>query len=153
MNWQQPVDDFDLRLAAAREAILANRTDPWKAVELFEPILEELRYQPDIRDRWLPPIRRLGREMFEVLGSSREPVAMEVRHYCWHLQSLGDWGPSSILDMLMVTLNRFAHYASHEVDCCSICAEYPMDLPHQGSSEGRAHFNEWLRQRGENPDA
>ncbi len=72
---------------------------------------------------------------------------MEVRHYCWHLQHLGDPNASpasSLADMLMVTLTRFAHYQHHESHRCPICAEFPEDLPFQGSPGGRAHFHEWL---------
>jgi hypothetical protein len=32
MDWREPSDDFARRLAAARETVLANTTDPWQAM-------------------------------------------------------------------------------------------------------------------------
>jgi hypothetical protein len=154
MDWRHPADDFGRQLASAYEAILANQADPWKAVEPFEPILEELRIDSVLRERHLPRVRSLGRELFERLRSLHQPVAMEVRHYCWHLQYLGDFETSSgIRDMFMITITRFAMYANHQSDQCTICKEYPEDLPHRNGPEGRAHFYEWLRKKGHDPHA
>jgi len=150
MDWQQPSDEFGRRLAVARETVLAHTTDPWNAVAPFESILEELKVVASAREEKLARLRSLGRNLFAEIGSGGVPVAMEVRHYCWHLQHLGDptGSPtSSVTDMLMVTLTRFAHYESHEVVRCFICAEFPGDRPFQGSPGGRAHFHEWLKQR------
>jgi hypothetical protein len=155
MDWRQPPDEFGRRLAVAREAVLSNTTDPWHAVGPFESILEELRYFASAREEKLARLRSLGRQLFAEIRSGGGPVAMEVRHYCWHLQHLGDptGSPaSSVTDMLMVTLTRSAHYKGHEVKRCSICAEFPADLPFQGSPGGRAHFREWLKQRSGTDD-
>lgn len=150
MDWRQPPDNFARQLDAAREAILSNATDPWHAVEPFEPILEELKDVPGTRAEKLSRIRSLGRELFDELRSAGGPVAMEVRHYCWHLQHLGDPNgspASSLKDMLMVTVTRFAHYGGHEASRCSICHQFPNDLPFQGGARGRAYFNEWIRRK------
>jgi hypothetical protein len=150
MHGRDPPDNFVRQLDAAREAVLANITDPWHAVEPFEPILEELTYDPVARAEKLPLVRSLGRELYSELRSAGRPVAMEVRHYCWHLEHLGaPTGPASTIlkDLLMVTLTRFAHYRGHRSDWCSVCAEFPADLPFQGSPGGRAHFYEWLKQK------
>ncbi len=147
MDWQQPPDKFARQLDAAREAILANTIDPWHAVEPFEPILEKLIDLPAAPAEKLSRIRSLGCALFAELRSAGRPVAMEVRHYCWHLQHLGDPNgspASSLKDMLMVTVTRFAHYRGHEAGRCSICSDFPNDLPFQGGARGRAHFNEWL---------
>lgn len=150
MDWRHAADRFARQLDAAREAVLANTTDPWHAVEAFEPILEELIDAPQAREEKLPRVRSLGRDLFAELRAEGRPIAMEVRHYCWHLQHLDDPDrspASSLKDMLMVTLTRFAHYEGHEVDRCFLCAEFLEDLPFQGSASGRAHFHVWLRRR------
>ncbi|SIO60550.1 hypothetical protein SAMN05444166_6437 [Singulisphaera sp. GP187] len=150
MDWRQPSDEFGRRLAVARKTVLANTTDPWRAVEPFEPILAELRYVATAREEKLARLRSLGRQLFAEIRSGCGPIAMEVRHYCWHLQHLGDptGSPaSSLIDMLMVTLTRFAHYEGHEVERCFICAEFREDLPFQGSPGGRDHLREWLKRR------
>jgi hypothetical protein len=150
MDWRQPADEFARQLAAARETFLAHTTEPWHAVEPFEPILEALKYVPSAREGKLSRVRSLGRELFAELRSFGGPVSMEVRHYSWHLQHLDDpdGSPSpSLKAMLMATLTRFAHYEGHQVDRCFICAEFPSDLPFQGSPGGRAHFHEWIRRR------
>lgn len=148
MNWRHPDDEFGHQLASAYEAILANRADPWRAVELFEPILEELGTSPVVRAQRLPRVHSLGQELVESLRSSHDPVAMEVRHYCWHLQYLGDFDTSSGLkDMLICTLTRFAGFAHHRSDWCPICKEYPSDLPHLSRPDERAHYREWLRKK------
>jgi hypothetical protein len=155
MDWRQPPDEFGRRLAVAHKAVLVNTTDPWRAVEPFEPILEELRFVASAREEKLARLRSLGQQLFAEIHSGGDPVAMEVRHYCWHLQHLEDpmgSTASSVTDMLMVTLTRFAHYAGHEVGRCSICAEFPGDLPSQGRPGGREHFREWLRQRSGDGD-
>jgi hypothetical protein len=156
MDWRQPPDHFAWQLDAAREAVRANTTDPWHAVEPFEPILEELNEVLTAREEKLPRVRSLGRELFAELRSAGRPVAMEVRHYCWHLQHLGDPNgspASSLKDMLMVTVTRFAHYEGHAAGRCFICAEFPEDLPFQGSPHGRAHFDEWLKRKYGEDDA
>src|SRR4051794_2982540 len=56
-KWQHPADDFGPQLAAACEALLTYRADPWKAVEHFEPILEQLKYNPIVCEQWLPSVR------------------------------------------------------------------------------------------------
>jgi len=153
VDWRQPPDDFGRQLTAAREELLANTADPWHAVEPFEPILVGLRSLSSAPEEKLARVRSLGRELFAEIRSRRGPVAMEVRHYCWHLQHLEDRNGSafsSLTDLLMVTLTRFAHYKGHEVGRCSICAEFPGDLPFQGSPGGRAHFREWLGRRSDN---
>jgi hypothetical protein len=150
LDWRQPDDDFRRELETARVTLLANTTRPFDAVAPFEPILEELRRVRAVRDAKLPRIRSLGRELFAELSVRAVPVSMEVRHYCWHLQHLGDPNASpasSVQDMLMVTLTRFAHYEHHERVSCSICAEFPQDLPFQGSPGGRAHLREWVQRR------
>ena len=146
MDWRQPDDAFTAQLAAARDALLAARADPSAAVALFEPIIEELKYDPAVREAKLPRVRALGRELLAELRAGPGPVAMEVRHYCWHLQHLGEL--SSLTDVLMVTVTRFAHYAGHVPERCEVCAEFPGDIPFQGAPGGRAHFEEWLRRRG-----
>lgn len=155
MDWREPSDDFARRLAAAREMVLANTTDPWHAVEPFEPILEELRDAGSAREAKLKRVRSLGRHLFAEIRSSGGPVAMEVRHYCWHLQHLGDPSESpasSLVDMLMTTVTRFAHYESHETSRCAICSEFDGDIRYQGSPGGRDHFHEWLKRRGGGDD-
>jgi hypothetical protein len=150
MDWREPADGFGRQLAVAREAVLANTTDPWRAVEPFEPILEELRYMGSDREVRLARLRSLGRQLFAEIRSAGRPVATEVRHYCWHLQHLGDPAgspASSLIDMFIITITRFARYEGHEVGRCSICAEFRGDLPFQGSPGGRAHFHEWLKRR------
>jgi hypothetical protein len=153
MDWRESADEFGLRLAAARETVLANPTDPWRAVEPFEPILEELSYAASAREEKIARLRSLGRQLFAEIRSGCGPVAMEVRHYCWLLQHLGDSGGSSLKDMLMITLTRFAHFKGHQGERCSICAEFPGDLPFQGCPGGRAHFREWLKRRSSGDDA
>jgi hypothetical protein len=145
-DWRQPCDAFAAQLASARDALLAARANPSAAVVPFEPIVEELKYNLAAREAKLPRVRALGREMFAELRARAGPVAMEVRHYCWHLQHLGEL--SSLTDVLMVTLTRFAHYAGHLPERCEVCAEFPSDLPFQGAPGGREHYHEWLRQRG-----
>jgi hypothetical protein len=154
MDWLESADDYARQLAVARETVLANTTDPWRAVEPFEPLLEELRYGASAPEERLARLRSLGRQLFAELRSAGRPVAMEVRHYCWRLQHLGEAGSpaSSVKDMLMVTLTRFAHYEGHEVGRCSICAEFRRDLPFRGSSGGRARFHEWLKRRSGNDE-
>lgn len=49
----------------------------------------------------------------------------------------------------MVTVTQFAHYAGHIPEQCEACGEFPEDLSFQGAVGGRAHFEEWLRRRGE----
>jgi hypothetical protein len=150
MDWRQPLDDFGRRLTVARETVLANTTAPWSAVAPFESILEELKYGASAREEKLARLRSLGRELFAEIRSGCGPVAMEIRHYCWHLQHLGDPSgspASSLKDMLMVTLTRFAHYAGHDAVGCSICDEFRDDLPFQGSLGGREHFRKWLKRR------
>lgn len=152
MSWREPDDEFGRQLVAAYQALLAEQADPWKAVDGFEPILEALVLNVEVRARQLPRVRLLGRELFESLGKSGNPVAMEVRHYCWHLQHLGDFETSSGLkDMLLVTLTRFVKYEGHPTDRCSLCAEFPNDLPFRLDQAGRAHFHDWLRKRGFDP--
>jgi hypothetical protein len=146
VDWRQPNDGFAAQLTAARDALLAARTDPSVAVAPFEAIIEELKYDLAAREAKLPRVRLLGRELFAELRAGVEPVAMEVRHYCWHLQHLGEL--SSLKDVLMVTLTRFAHYAGHVAERCEVCAEFPGDIPFQGAPDGRAHFEEWLCRRG-----
>jgi hypothetical protein len=127
--------------------VLANPTDPWRAVEPFEPILEGLRHEATALEEKLARLRSLGRHLFAELRSEGGPVAMEVRHYCWHLQHLGDpvaSPASSVKDMLMVTVTRFAHYEGHEEGRCPLCAEFRGDLPFRGGPDGRVHFLEWL---------
>jgi hypothetical protein len=153
MDWREPADEFGLRLAAAREAVLANPTDPWRAVEPFEPILEELSYVASAREEKLARLRSLGRHLSAEIRSGGGPVAMEVRHYCWYLQHLGDAAGTSLKDMFMVTLTRFAHFKGHQGGRCSICAEFPGDLPFQGSPGGRAYFREWLERRSGDDDS
>lgn len=123
-------------MATARAALLAAQPEPSAAVELFEPIVEQLKYDP-------------GARLLVELRSGAEPVAMEVRHYYWHLQHLGrpGWWSSSLTDVLMVTLTRFAHYSEDVPEQCEICAEFPDDMPFQCAPGGREHFREWLRQR------
>lgn len=149
MDWREPADAFGRQLAVARETVLANAADPWRAVEPFETLLEELRYGASDPEGRLARLRSLGRQLFAELRAAGRPVAMEVRHYCWHLQHLGEARSpaSSVKDILMVTLTRFAHYEGHEVGRCSICAEFQGDLPFRGSPNGRAHFHEWLKRR------
>jgi hypothetical protein len=55
--------------------------------------------------------------------------------------------------MLMVTLRRFACFEGHPSNLCPVCKEFPEDLPYRGSPGGRAHFYEWLRQKGYDPYA
>ena len=141
MDWREPRDDFTLKLEAARVGLLDNPADPWRAVERFEPILEELFDIPQARAEKLERVRSLGRELFAALRSTHDPVAMEVRHYSWHLMHLGDPNgspASSLKDMLMVTVLRFAGYAEHERGRCFLCAEFPEDLPFQSGDRGRA---------------
>ncbi len=145
-DWRQPRDAFVTQLATARDALLAARTNPSAAVVPFEPIIEELKYDLAAREAKLPRVRALGRELFAELRAGAGPVAMEVRHYCWHLQHLG-W-ESSLTDVLMVTLTQFAHYSGHVPERCEVCAEFPGDLPFQGAPGGREHYHEWLQQRG-----
>lgn len=155
MDWRPTPDEFSRQLAVAREAVLANTIDPWRAVEPFDSILEGLRYVASAREEKLARLRSLGRQLFAEIRSAGGPVAMEVRHYCWHLQHLGDptGSPaSSVTDMLMVTLTRFAQYEGHQARRCSICAEFPADLPFQGRPGGRAHFHEWLKRRSDTDD-
>jgi hypothetical protein len=150
MDWREPADEFGRQLAVARETVLANTADPWRAVVGFEAILEELRCVASAHEERLTRLRSLGRQLFAEIRSGGRPVAMEVRHFCWHLQHLGDpteSPASSVTDMLMVTLTRFAHYGGHDVGHCSICAEFRGDLPFQDKLGGRAHFNEWLKRR------
>ncbi len=147
MDWRHPPDDLARVLGAARDAVLSHTADPWHAVEPFEALIEELKYSPSAREEKLPRVRSFGRELFAELRSVDRPVAIEVRHYCWYLQHLGEPEGTSATDMLMFTLTRFAHFASHEVTRCRICAEFRDDLPFQGSPGGRAHFREWLRRR------
>jgi len=149
MDWREPADEYGRRLAVAREMVLANTADPWRAVEPFEPILEELRYGASAPEERLVRLRSLGRQLFEEIRSASRPVAMEVRHYCWHLQHLGEAGSpsSSVKDMLMVTLTRFAHYEGHDRGGCPLCAEFRGDLPFRGSPGGRDHFHQWCRRR------
>ena len=89
---------------------------------------------------------RSGKPESDELRAEAEPVATEVRHYCWHLQHLGEL--SSLTDVLMVTLTQFSHYVGHVPEWCEVCAEFPGDIPFQGAPGGRAHFEEWLRRRG-----
>jgi hypothetical protein len=145
-NWRLPFDAFAVQLTAARDTLLAARTDPSGAVGPFEPIVEELKYDLAAREVKLPRVRSLGRELFAELRAAGRPVAMEVRHYCWHLQELGEL--SNLTDVLMVTVTRFDHYARHVPEQCEVCAEFPVDLPFQGAPGGRANFEEWLRRRG-----
>lgn len=157
MDGKPPQDSFARQLDAAREAVLANTAAPWRAVEPFEPILEELIDVPTARAERLSQVRSLGRELFAELRSAGRPVAMEVRHYCWHLQHLGDPNgspASSLKDMLMVTVTRFAHYEGHEAGRCFICTDFPNDLPLQSiPARGRAHFHKWLKRRFGEGDA
>ncbi|MFO0955833.1 MAG: hypothetical protein U0800_00005 [Isosphaeraceae bacterium] len=145
-DWRLPSDAFAAQLAAARHTLLAARTDPSAAVGPFEPIIEELKYDLAARGVKLPRVRALGRELFAELRATAGPVAMDVRHYCWHLQHLGEL--SSLTDVLMVTVTRFDHYARHVPERCEVCTEFLGDLPFQGAPGGRAHFEEWLRRRG-----
>lgn len=154
MDWRELHDEFGQQLELAYETVLANLTDPYRAIEPFEPILEELKYHAALPQKGFQRIQLLGRELFERLRSCPKPVAMELRHYSWHLQHLGDSGSSSLTDMFMITLTRFAHYKGHQVEKCQICAEFPLDLPFQGSSDGRKHFHKWLmRGRQQKPSA
>ncbi len=91
----------------------------------------------------------MGRELFAELRSVVGPIAMEVRHFWWHLQHLGDryGSSSSLMDTLMTMLRRFAHDEGHEVNCCFFCAEFRGDMPFQGSPGDRAHFEKWLRRK------
>ena len=157
MDWREPSDDFARQLAAARATVLVNTTDPWRAVEPFEPILEEAKDAGSAREREekLARIRSLGRQLFTEIRSIGGPVAMEIRHYCWHLQHLGDPDASpasSLTDMLMTALTRFAHYESHPISRCNICSQFPGDIPYRGSPGGRDHFNEWLKSRSGDED-
>lgn len=145
VDWQQPDDAFTAQLVAARNALLASPSDPSAAVALFEPIIEELKYDMAARETKLPRVRALGHELLTELRSGG-PIAMEVRHYCRYLQDLGC--RMSLTDMLMVTLTRFAPYTGHVPEQCEVCTEYPGDIPFQGAPGGREHFEEWLRQRG-----
>jgi hypothetical protein len=145
VDWRKPDDSFAAQLAAARDTLLAMRADPSAAVAPFEPIIEELKYDLAARQAKLPRVRALGRDLFAGLRTGVEPVAMEVRHYCWHLQHLGEL--STLKDVLMMTLTRFAHYAGHVPGRCEVCAEFPGDIPFQGAPGGRAHFEEWLRRQ------
>jgi hypothetical protein len=121
---------FSQQLAQASTILLANRANPAKAVEPFDPLLVALRSETNLADERLSLVRDLGSRLFEALKSSSTHMAMEVRHFCLHLAHLGDAETSSgINDMLMVTLTRFAHYSDHSTDRCSLCAEYPHDLP------------------------
>jgi len=151
MDWRQPSDNFARLLDAARERVLANTIDPWHAVEPFEPVIEALHSIPASRADKLPRVHAFGRDLFEELRSSGHPIAMEVRHYCWYLQYLGapkDTPVVSVKDLLMVTLTRFAHFAGHGAGRCSICADFPDDLPYQGgAARGRAHFDEWIKRK------
>jgi hypothetical protein len=88
-------------------------------------------------------VRALGRELFAELRAGAGPVAMEVRHFCWHLQHLGEL--SSLTHVLMVTATQFDHYARHVPERCEVCTQYRGDIPFQGAPGGRAHFEEWLR--------
>jgi hypothetical protein len=150
MAWRDSSNGFGRQLAVAHETMLANLADPSHAIEPFETILVDLRDEPSDREEKLLRVRSLGRQLFAEIRSSSCRVAMEVRHYCWHLQRLGDpkeSPASSVLDLLMVTLTRFAHYESHDPSCCSLCHEFRDDIPYQGSTGGRAHYHEWLRRR------
>jgi hypothetical protein len=149
-DWRQPPDDFARQLDAAREALLTYTADPWHAVALFEPILEDLNYEATSREAKLLRVRGLGRELFAKLRSATRPIVMEVRHYCWHLQYLGDpdGSPaSSLKDILMLTMTRFAQYESHDPDQCFLCAGHPKDLPFRGSPVGRTYFDLWLKRK------
>lgn len=145
-EWRLPADEFAEQLSAARVALLAAQVDPWPAVELFEPIIEMLRYDRPNRESRLPRVRSLGLELSAELCGVSEPVAMEVRHYCWYLEHLDV--VTSLTDMMMLTLTRFAHFSGHVPENCEVCAQFPGDLPFQGSPHGQAHFEEWLQSRG-----
>ena len=127
VDWRQPDDAFTARLAAARDALLAAQADPSAAVAMFEPIIEELKYDLAAREAKLPRVRALGRELLAELRAGVLPVAMEVRHYCWHLQHLGHL--SSLTDMLMVTLTR-PHYAGmSSANLCRVPGDIPLRRP------------------------
>ena len=151
MDGRESLDEFGRLLAVARERLLANLADPWHAVEAFEPILEELRDKAAGREEKSARIRKFGDQLSAEIRSVGRPVSMEVRHYCLQLRHLDDPSGSlftSLTDLQMVTLTRFAHYEGHQSDRCSVCRAFPGDLPFQGSPGGRAHFHEWLKQTG-----
>lgn len=70
-DWRHPTDAYVAQLAAAHDALLAARTDPSAAVVLFEPIIEELMFEPANREVKLPRVRTLGRELFAELRMGR----------------------------------------------------------------------------------
>jgi len=152
MDSHARADPFARSLTIASEALLDHVADPWRAVEAFEPILEQLNAELVGSEARLEQARSVGRQLFARLKSDGSPVAMEVRHFCWHLQYLGDVAKSptsSVLDLLLATLTRFAHYERHESGRCAICAEFPGDLPVQPRTGGIEHFREWFRRKSD----
>jgi|GEM_PF-3144881 len=152
MDAHSQVDPFAQSLMIASETLLDHVADLWRTVEAFEPILGQLNTESVGRESRLEQARSVGRELFARLKLEGSPVAMEVRHFCWHLQYLGDVAKSltsSVLDLLLATLTRFAHYERHESGRCAICAEFPGDLPVQARSGGIEHFREWFRRKSD----
>jgi hypothetical protein len=153
-------NEFESNLNAAFETLLANRSDPWKAVELFEPILERLYYDVPLRDLYVGSVRVRGSDAFDTLSSSEGCVAMEVRHFCFDLQYLDDsrYPPCSLKDMFMRVITRFTKYTNHLTNTCQICRKYPTDLIHRADLDpaGRAHFAKWVnmarKKKDENND-
>ena len=141
MNWRYPDDNFGTLLASAYSAVLENANDPWLAVEPFEPIFEELKPRSTTQEYQLSRVRSLGQELYEELRSSDAPVAMEVRHYCWYLHHLER---SSIKDVRVLTFSKFKMFASHRPEWCSICKEFPNDMPHRPNPEAWVYFRKWL---------
>ena len=154
MDWRQPSDDFGRRLAVSREAVLANTSHPWQAVEPFEAILQELRPVSPAREEKLERVRSLG-------GSCSSRSSQGATPWQWRFAiTAGICNTSEIRPGRLLQPDRYAHghphslprYEGHQASLCAICAEFREDLPYQGSPGGRKHFHEWLKRQQSGDD-